>query len=588
MMLATCPDETELLAFANGEPAGDAIDAHVGSCDACRRQIAGFRSSLDELRGVVESFDLHRAGKPEPEATPPAEIGRYKVLDVLDRGGQAWVFRVLHPTIRKEMVLKLSRHPLPPGETESGRLVTEARVLAELDHPAIARIYDLDFCREAPFDGHAFIVMEWVPGRTLFQYAKDHPVGWREAALLVAQVARAAAEAHRRGITHRDITHRNILIDDAHHPRLIDFGLARMGSVWATTSEPTGTIAGTPDFMAPEQAEARLDEIGPRTDVYALGAVLCWILRTPTKAGASEPTQTLPAAGAAEAQGTRGGAARSSQTVPRLEGVDTARVPESVRKVIGKAMQREPGARYQNADELAAALEKIAAKRSWKWPAALAGLVCAAVVALVIGIWFRTPPPVPPLENVVQVTDGGRMPLTSSRYLYLSTHVPKGVTPVAIWIDTNHTVELAEPGLARTASDDSRFDQWECWRGAPKRINPNDPSGTEFVLVVARRHPMSDAEVAALLGDLRGFISGHALPDLPQDLPVRIGSMEFGVQTDVSGMTRSFQAAPAESPDAEKRLGELRQHLRDAGYTFFVGEAFPFVQQPSILPKLLK
>src|SRR5262249_50742509 len=161
----------------------------------------------------------------------------------------------------KEMVLKLGRRARGLGGHDD-RLVSEARVLSEFDHPSIARVYDLDYCQEAPFDGHPFVVMELVRGRTLMQYVRDHPIEWREAAGLTAQVARAVAEAHRRGITHRDISSRNILVDESGRPRLIDFGLARLEGAWETTVEASGTVAGTPAFMAPEQSEARLDEIG--------------------------------------------------------------------------------------------------------------------------------------------------------------------------------------------------------------------------------------------------------------------------------------------------------------------------------------
>lgn len=548
-MLATCPDEADLLALANGEPGDDATRAHIESCDICRRQMAELQNSLHELREAAQSMDPVQTQMLELDEPPPEQIGKYRVLSTLDRGGQAWVLRVLHPTIQKEMVLKLSRFPMAPDQMESGRMMTEARVLAELDHPAIARVYDLDVCRQSPFEGHPFIVMEWVPGRTLLQFCSDHPVGAREAALLIAKVARAAAAAHARGITHRDISLRNILIDEKGEPRLIDFGLARIGSAWSDTRDPAGTIAGTPAFMAPEQSHARLEEIGPRTDVYALGAVLASILRP-----RSEP----------------GSATDVALNNP---------IPKTLQSIIDKATQAKPADRYDSANLLADELESFARPPSRKWFAiSLAVTGVAAVLAM--AILLRPAPPIPPLADVLHVRDreplSSFLPLTSSVPVFFSAEVPRGTVPVAIWIDPDGSVELAHPPLAQAAADDPNFDRWECWRNTRTNINPKDPGGTKFVLICARKKAMNETQIAALMNDLKQFVHQGWLGDLPPRQLIRVGSVDHGVQAEIS---RGFESRSAEGSAAIQRLNELRRHLLDAGYTFFEGEAFPYVRQ---------
>jgi tRNA A-37 threonylcarbamoyl transferase component Bud32 len=538
---AECPDEVELLALVNGDTPSEEHSRHLRECTACRRRIAQLETDLDELRHASMSLDPNEGQQvavADPLVDTPQQIGRYKVLSVLDRGGQAWVFRVMHPTIHKEMVLKLARRAAL-GEHDD-RLVAEARVLSDFDHPSIARVYDLDYCQEPPLEGHPFVVMELVRGRTLMQYVRDHPVDWREAARLVAQVARAVAEAHRRGITHRDISSRNILIDDIGRPRLIDFGLARLEGAWATTSEASGTVAGTPAFMAPEQAEARLEEIGPRTDVYALGAVLRWVLK-------ERPV---------------------------------AAIPDSIQRVITKATAQKPANRYATADELAESLERLAVPvNRWKW---LAGVSIAAfAAAIVLWTFLRPPrtPPVPPLSDIVHVSERepltSYLPLDSKRNVYLGLDVPKGLVPVAVWIDPRGTVELANPRLAPAAPVDRRFDRWECWRDSKSHLDPNDPSGTQFVIACARKTVMTDAQAGALVEDLRAFANERWLAALSRNELVRIGSTEFGVQGD---MTRSVQSSTRSHNDEQviQRLEELRQHLLEKGYSFFAGEAFAF------------
>src|SRR5262249_44414057 len=160
---------------------------------------------------------------------------------------------VMHPELARELVLKLGRRPIAvsrpigtEGEEEPGAtrpaLLHEGRLLARCDHPNLVRVVDLGV-----HQGRPFVVMEYVPGLTLQQFALQGGPGPREAARLVAELAGAVAYLHAQGIVHQDIKPRNVLIDERGRPRLIDFGLARWDHAWS--GAPGDWFGGTADYM---------------------------------------------------------------------------------------------------------------------------------------------------------------------------------------------------------------------------------------------------------------------------------------------------------------------------------------------------
>lgn len=198
-------------------------------------------------------------------------IGKYFVVCKLDEGGQGQVFRVVHPGLSKELVLKLAHRRDDLGPDERILAVKEARMLADLDDPNLVRILDLDF-----HEGRPYLVMEYVPGTHLSGYARETRPTPRQSATLVAELAGVVGRLHRRGIVHLDIKPQNVLIDESGRPRLIDFGLARLRDAWSTPEE--GASGGTLSYMAPEQARGEAERIGPSCDIFALGGVLYFLL----------------------------------------------------------------------------------------------------------------------------------------------------------------------------------------------------------------------------------------------------------------------------------------------------------------------
>ena len=191
------------------------------------------------LRDIA--FWLRAGSRSQPHANPEkSEPDRQIPRSGKNRGGgQGQVYRVLHPTLQKELALKLGC--ATRGGRSSQRRPDAPRgqgCSVDCDHPNLVRVVDFDF-----HEGRPFLAMELVRGRNLAQYAKDRRPSPREAARIVAELSRAVAYIHARGILHQDIKPSNVLIDETDHPRLIDFGLARMRDAWC--DETTESIGGT-------------------------------------------------------------------------------------------------------------------------------------------------------------------------------------------------------------------------------------------------------------------------------------------------------------------------------------------------------
>jgi serine/threonine protein kinase len=309
------------------------------------------------------------AGEEEKTIAWPQRIGKYLVVELLDAGGQALVFRVLHPELGKEFVLKLARRPMETAIDAAGDpavrqgLLREGRLLAQCDHPNLVRVVDLD-----THEGRPFVVMEHVAGLTLEQFADQHRPGPRQAVRLVAELARALAYLHGRGIVHQDIKPRNVLVDDQGRPRLIDFGLARIKHAWS--DDISERIGGTVAYMSPEQALGRADRIGPRTDIFGLGGLLYHLLtQRPLYLGVSRQSVLRQA--------------MKAEYVPVRE--VNRRVPRSLERICRKALAADPERRYRTAVELERALRRFLARR-WIAAACLIVLSMMAVALVAPGV----------------------------------------------------------------------------------------------------------------------------------------------------------------------------------------------------------
>ncbi len=241
---------------------------------------------------------------------------------------------------------------------ELARFRTEAEAVAQLQHPNIVQIYDVGEC-----DGKPFFSLEFVEGGSLDQKLNRKAQKAKEAAGLVEVLARAMHSAHEKGIVHRDLKPANILLTQDGTPKITDFGLAKR---LADDSNQTqnGSVMGTPSYMAPEQAAGRVEDMGPATDVYALGAILYDALtgRPPFKGATVVDTLNQ---------------VRNDEPMPpsRLQ----PRVPRDLETICLKCLQKSPRKRYASAQALAEDLRRFLAgepilarpmgraERLWRW-----------------------------------------------------------------------------------------------------------------------------------------------------------------------------------------------------------------------------
>ncbi len=269
------------------------------------------------------------------------------------------VYKARQVALNRLTALKMILSGAHAGADEIHRFRTEAEAIARLQHPNIVQIYEV-----GDRNGLPFFSLEYVDGGSLQAKLDGSPMSPRAAAGLIAKLARALDYAHQRGIVHRDIKPANILLMADGTPKITDFGLAKRLEAEGEGHTATGSILGTPSYMAPEQASGKTNEIGPRTDVYALGAMLYEMLsgRPPFRGETVIHTLQL---------------VQSVEPVPpsRLQ----PRVPQDLETICLKCLQKESPKRFTTAGELADDLESFLAgqpikarrtplwERGWKW-----------------------------------------------------------------------------------------------------------------------------------------------------------------------------------------------------------------------------
>jgi eukaryotic-like serine/threonine-protein kinase len=391
------------------------IGAHLRACAHCRsvldretehtalrrRLEAGLRTeglSLDDpvLGRLVddllatppdgEKTTWHMASDRMSETSEPPGtsgdlgcLGPYRLLEELGRGGMGIVYRAFDEALRRMVAIKVLR-PDQAEDVDRHRLVREAQLASSLQNDHVVMIHAV----VDPPDGLPYLVMELVSGPTLGQkIAADSGLAPREVATWVSQVADALHCAHTAGLIHRDVKPGNILIDErTSRAKITDFGLARAQSGQSRVTRE-GFIAGTPTYMSPEQARGD-SVLDPRSDVFSLGSTLYEAL-TGVTSYQGAPHLVLR---------------QVIEEDPRPLRQLNDQIPCDLETICLKAMNREPGRRYQSADELAEDLrrwlrgEPIHARptgsleRTWRWcwrNRRVAGLAASLIIVFVAG-----------------------------------------------------------------------------------------------------------------------------------------------------------------------------------------------------------
>ena len=270
---------------------------HVELEDQCR-QHGEFAAELRELWGAVMIAQAAGSGSiaetipaqtdfPSGTLTLPARFGDYELVQELGRGGMGVVYRAKQLSLGREVALKMVLRGNLASKADLERFQAEAQAAAKLDHPAIVPVYEV-----GQLDGRPYFTMKHIAGTTLAQRLTPGPLPAKEAATILAAVARGIHFAHTRGVLHRDIKPSNILLDENGWPHITDFGLAKQVSDPHSITK-TGAVLGTPAYMSPEQAVGNRGQVGPASDVYSLGVVLYHMLTGRPPFQAASPVDTV-------------------------------------------------------------------------------------------------------------------------------------------------------------------------------------------------------------------------------------------------------------------------------------------------------
>jgi hypothetical protein len=312
----------------------------------------------------------------------PERIGRYPLLGRIGAGGQAEVYRALHPTLGCRVILKAARASLRPGDEARWSILREGRILAAIDEPVLARVLDLDFHDDRPF-----LVLEDVTGEALTEVVRRQSLTDEEIADLMHTLARAVQAAHEAGVLHLDLKPENVLLTPEGRPRLIDFGTALLHRAHGAAAVD-GWVVGTPSYMAPEQHAGDPTLLTPQTDVYGLGGILHFLLYgVPPHGGSSGE---LPAAA--------GDGSNSSEPAPLGAGslLGSVQTSSPLRRrlaaVAHRALAERPLARFTDAAEMAAALGRARRGNRQLHHVGAAALLLAASAACALWVWWTTPP----------------------------------------------------------------------------------------------------------------------------------------------------------------------------------------------------
>jgi eukaryotic-like serine/threonine-protein kinase len=326
------------------------------------------------------------------ELGPGTRLGRYELLGPLGQGGMGEVYRARDERLGREVAIKV----LPPAFAKDGerilRFEREARLLAALNHPGIAAIYEV-----GEQDGRHFLVLELVPGETLGERLRAGSLPLEEARAVARQIAEALEAAHGQGIVHRDLKPANVKLTPAGKVKLLDFGLAKDVAVPSPASDvsssPTremaatraGIVLGTVDYMSPEQARGK--PVDKRTDIWSFGCVLYELLAGRPAFAGETPSDVL---------------ARVLTRDPDWQ-LLPATTPPRLLALLRRCLQRDPERRLRDIGDARLEIEDddapppaVAAEPARR-PSGFLGLSVMAVAGMGLALlaWPRRPPLAP-------------------------------------------------------------------------------------------------------------------------------------------------------------------------------------------------
>ncbi|MEW4490709.1 serine/threonine-protein kinase [Thalassoglobus sp. JC818] len=287
----SCLSDVELWKLIDDEPAGEWIESHehLSICETCRARALSIQedlgflddrastSSLAEFEKAIDEAWEHTnqlLGSTLETSEPMLEAGdridRYEICDCLNSGGQGEVYLAFDRRLKRQVAIKVSRDSLGSGMDAQQWGKDEGELLARVNHPRLAQVYDTGV-----HDGHPFLVMEYVEGWTLVGELRRRSVNSIWIRDTLKQVCSAVEAIHTGGILHLDLKPENVMVTPQGNCKLIDLGTAWFVS---RQSGATQSVAGTPEYVAPEQLDGAFEDFNVQTDVFGVGAILYFLL----------------------------------------------------------------------------------------------------------------------------------------------------------------------------------------------------------------------------------------------------------------------------------------------------------------------
>jgi serine/threonine protein kinase/tetratricopeptide (TPR) repeat protein len=298
-------------------------------CAECGAQFPSPEDAATSLTKTLES--------PRKELTRGTTFAsRYEVIEELGKGGMGKVYRVEDKKIKEELALKLIKPEIAADKKTIERFGNELKFARQIAHRNVCKMYDLS---EA--EGTHYITMEYVPGEDLKSFIRRAgPLSAGKTIYIAKQVCAGLAEAHRLGVVHRDLKPQNVMIDKEGNVRIMDFGIAR--SLKAKGVTGAGVMIGTPEYMSPEQAEAK--EVGKRSDIYSLGVILYEMVSGKVPFEGETPLSI---------------AMRHKSEAPTDPKELNSQISDDLSSLILKCLEKDKEKRFQSAEEVRSELERI-------------------------------------------------------------------------------------------------------------------------------------------------------------------------------------------------------------------------------------
>lgn len=349
------PDHEALRRFSRGKSSAwetSMIEQHLNQCDQCSTELDRVSLEADPFVGQLKR--MHQAHDPDKTSTYqdnvsglapgnvtaalPRHVGEYELLAEIARGGMGVVYKARHRKLGRLAAVKMILGARFISQEQVQRFYAEAEAAAQLDHPGIVPVFEV-----GEYDGQHYLAMAFVEGQSLWQQVTEQPLEPRAAARVMQRTADAVQYAHEHGIVHRDLKPQNILRTADGHPRVTDFGLAKRQAGDSGLTQ-TGQILGTPSYMPPEQAAGKMDQVGPLSDVYSLGATLYCLLTGRPPFQAASPVETLK---------------QVLEQEPVSPRALNSAVHRELESICLKALRKSPKLRYASAREFSDDLERF-------------------------------------------------------------------------------------------------------------------------------------------------------------------------------------------------------------------------------------